>query len=80
MYIIQIMFSINRYQFFKPNSYSILSVIYSAIDKQEVAAGDGAFLTLKILPFPYYPPLSNTKSSTNFPLEYIAYALTPVGL
>ena len=56
-----------------------LSLTNLAIDKDDVAAGDGAFLTCRTrLPMSPTPP-SNTKSSTRFPSWSMACARTPAG-
>lgn len=55
------------------------SAIIFAMAREEVAAGEGAFLTWRILlPISPLPP-SNTKSSTKFPSLSNAWALTPDG-
>lgn len=58
---------------------STLSAIISAMASEEVAAGEGAFLTWSTrLPRSPSPP-SNTKSSTRFPFRSSAWARTPEG-
>lgn len=61
------------------NWFSILSAITLAIANEEVAPGDGAFLQCKIRLLRGPAPESNTKSSTRFPFESMAWALTPLG-
>lgn len=57
----------------------VSSAMAAAMAREEVAAGEGAFLTCRIL-LPTAPvPPSNTKSSTRLPSLSRAWALTPEG-
>ena len=59
-------------------SWTFSATIF-AIAKEDVAPGEGAFLTCRTrLPMSPAPP-SNTKSSTKFPSRSIAWARTPAG-
>lgn len=55
------------YDIFQLNFFSSSLTIIFAIAREDVAAGDGAFLTCKIFPSNSSLPISNTKSSMSLP-------------